>query len=204
LYQLWRHPEVLAAVQAELQDRAGAPGAEVPPKLPLLGQVMSETLRQFPPVWAISRVAVGKDRIAGVPMETGDVVVISYYGLHRTERYWPDADRFLPSRFEASAVASRRSYTYLPFGAGPRACIGAQLASMQAVSILAAVLARFDLEFLRDPTDLSDGDLRPGISLWPKRPLMARVVARSDGGSACPAARSRLPASATSKGTSLV
>lgn len=177
-YLLWRHPEVLAAVQAQLAGITGAPSPDALPTLPLLGEVMSETLRLFPPVWAISRVALGPDTIAGVTLRTNDVVIISYHGLHRSERYWPGADQFRPERFEGAAVAARRSYTYLPFGAGPRACIGAQLASMQAVSILAAVLSRFTIEFEREATDLSDAGLRPGISLWPKRPLMARVLAR--------------------------
>lgn len=180
LFLLWRHPAVLQQVRAELDERGSGAAPDVAglDRLTLLSHVLSETLRLFPPVWAISRVAIGEDEIAGIPVKCNDVVIISYYGLHRSPVHWSAPGEFDPSRFAQSAAATRRGYVYLPFGAGPRACIGAQLAAAQAVSVLAAILSRFDVEFLRVSADLADGDLRPGISLWPKQPLEVRLKVR--------------------------
>lgn len=179
LLLLWQHPEVLRLVRAQLHE-LGPAGAAVFPsaeRLTILANVVAEALRLFPPVWMITRVAIGRDQIAGVSVERNDMVLVSYFGLHRSAAHWRNPDEFDPSRFEKAAAAARRSYVYLPFGAGPRACIGAQLAGMQVVSILAAVVGAFDIEFLRGRAGLSDVELHAGISLWPKKPLLAKLTA---------------------------
>lgn len=94
-------------------------------------------------------------------------------GLVPKKKRWA----FRPLRLAQSLIVADLSARCFPFGAGPRACIGGQLAIMQAVSTLAAVLARFDIAFQRRSADLTDVDLRPGISLWPKQPLLVQVSA---------------------------
>jgi cytochrome P450 len=178
LMLLYQHPDVLRRVRAQLHELGvvGTPAPAVLDRLTVLANVVAETLRLFPPVWAISRVALDRDEIAGIAVKRNDVIIISYFGLHRSALHWPNPDRFEPARFETSAAGTRPGYVYLPFGAGPRACIGAQLAEMQIVSILAAIVSSFDVEFLRARAGLSDTELRAGISLWPKRPLLTRFT----------------------------
>ena len=179
LLLLSQNPEILAAVRSELAAHSvtATPSLEIAERLDLLHAVVAETLRLYPPVWAVSRVAIGPDTLGNIRVGTNDLIIISYFGLHRSAQYWSNPERFDPQRFQGGNAVPR-NYVYMPFGAGPRSCIAAQLATKQTVIILATILCRFDLTF-RDDTRLVDAELRPGISLWPKRPIMARLKSRT-------------------------
>ena len=93
------------------------------------------------------KIASGKaeDRIGGVRVRAGANVTISPYVTHRSAKLWPDPERFDPERFTAEAVAARHRYAYLPFGGGPRICIGMSFALAEAQVIIASVAQRYRL-----------------------------------------------------------
>jgi cytochrome P450 len=109
------------------------------PALAYTRAVVDESLRLFPPAWVISRRAVAEDQIDGVTVPPGTLILISPWLLHRREQTWPDPLRFDPSRF-LGGEQSRRREGYLPFGAGPRLCIGRDFALVEATLVLAALL----------------------------------------------------------------
>ncbi|MDB5665762.1 cytochrome P450 [Cypionkella sp.] len=124
-------------------------------------KVWSETLRLFPSIWIMERRAVTLDEIGGYRIAKGSTVLMSPYVLHRNPQFWPNADRFDPTRFDETTVATRPRHAYLPFGLGPHRCIGLHLGNRVAERILTQVQAAFRL-------DLAPGQslgLAPGITL---------------------------------------
>ena len=145
LLLLARHPQVQDRVAAELDALpVEAAGWAELPALPYTRAVVDEALRLYPPAWVVTRRALADDVVDGVAVPAGTLVVLSPWLLHRRAASWPDPGRFDPERFLASdAVGSPRGAfrgDYLPFGAGPRLCIGRDVALVQAVLILAALL----------------------------------------------------------------
>jgi cytochrome P450 len=133
------HPPVQDAVAAELGALGGPPGWADLPALPLTRAVVDESLRLYPPAWVITRRAVTDDEVAGVAVPAGTVVIVSPWLLHRRPQAWPDPLRFDPGRFTAPRAAAPRG-DYLPFGVGPRLCIGRDVALVEAVLVLATLL----------------------------------------------------------------
>jgi cytochrome P450 len=111
--------------------------------------VISEALRLYPPAFAIAREAIGKDRIGDLDIPRGTVLLIAPWVLHRHQRLWHDADAFDPTRFLPDAPPIPR-FAYLPFGAGPRVCVGAQFALAEATLVLAMLIRDFEVT-LDDP-----------------------------------------------------
>ena len=101
-------------------------------------------MRLFPPAYLIVREAIGPDTVAGQTIRRGDVLMISPWILHRHRALWHDPDTFDPSRFLPDMPVPPR-FSYLPFGAGPRICVGAQFALTEATIVLSAIVKRFDL-----------------------------------------------------------
>ena len=126
-----------AEAQAALGDRAAT--ADDMGALPLVTRIVNETLRLYPPAAFLSRTAQAHDRLCGREVRPGDTVMLPIYALHRHHLLWDRPDAFDPDRF---GTAPDR-YAFLPFGAGPRICIGASFALQEAVVILATLLARF-------------------------------------------------------------
>jgi cytochrome P450 len=111
--------------------------------LPVTRSVLDESLRLFPPAWVLSRRAVADDEVCGVDVPAGTLVIVSPWLLHRDGRRWRAADRFEPSRFrdeEAARDLATPSSSYLPFGVGPRLCIGRDFARLELVMMLASLL----------------------------------------------------------------
>ena len=106
--------------------------------------VINEAMRLFPPAYLIVREAIGPDTVAGQTIRRGDVLMISPWILHRHRALWHDPDTFDPSRFLPDMPVPPR-FSYLPFGAGPRICVGAQFALTEATIVLSAIVKRFDL-----------------------------------------------------------
>jgi cytochrome P450 len=106
--------------------------------------VFNEALRLFPPAYLIVREAIGPDTVGGQTIRRGDVVMIAPWILHRHRALWRDPDAFDPSRFLPGVPVPPR-FSYLPFGAGPRICVGAQFALTEATIVLAATIKRFDV-----------------------------------------------------------
>jgi cytochrome P450 len=108
-------------------------------RLKYTGMVVEEVMRLFPPVWLIPRRAQGPDEVGPFRVPAGADVVVCPYLLHRHPDFWDDPERFDPERFDPDKATSRNRYSYIPFGAGPRFCIGNNLGMMEAAIVLATV-----------------------------------------------------------------
>ncbi|MFE4639008.1 cytochrome P450 [Streptomyces sp. NPDC056773] len=151
LLLLARHPEVRDLVRDEA--RAVLAGGRLPEvddlhKLSYTTQVVQEAMRLYPPVWILPRIAQKADEVGGFPVPAKADVLVCPYTLHRHPDFWEDPERFDPSRFEVSRVASRPRYAYIPFGAGPRFCIGSNLGMMEAVFVTALLTRDLDFEVI--------------------------------------------------------
>ncbi len=135
------------------------------PALPRIRAIVDEALRLYPPAGIISRTARKPDTLAGCDIRAGDTVMIPIYALHRNRLLWDDPDAFRPARFLGRKP---ERFGYLPFGDGPRICIGASFALQEAVIILATLLARFRFAPVpgRDPAPVMILTLRPEGGVW--------------------------------------
>jgi cytochrome P450 len=184
--QLWRE-----RVRAEAEQAFDGPVETLLDRLPETRAVIDETLRLYPPLAAISRVAIGADTLAGTPVEPGAMIVITPYVLHRHHRVWgPQADRFDPEKFMPGARERVDRYAYLPFGAGLRGCIGSIFAIQEATLAVAAITRHFDLEV---PPEHSVWPVHR-ITLRPLDGLPMRVQARAAGSVKAAAAAAQRPA----------
>ena len=153
-----------AEARAVLGDRAA--GAADVARLPYIRQVVDEALRLYPPAGFLSRTARKADTLCGRQVLPGDTVMLPIYALHRNHLLWPDPHRFDPDRFAPGRTVDR--YAFLPFGDGPRICIGASFAIQEAVIILATLLARFRFAPVpgRPPKPVLILTLRPEGGVW--------------------------------------
>ena len=136
--------------------------------LPYIRQIIDETLRLYPPAAILSRTAQAPDTLCGREIRSGDTVMLPIYALHRNHLLWDNPDAFDPDRFADPAKVDR--FAYLPFGAGPRVCIGSGFAIQEAVIILATLLSRFRFTPVagRDPKPVMILTLRPEGGVWLK------------------------------------
>ncbi|MFV8558823.1 cytochrome P450 [Sulfitobacter sp. SBS6] len=153
-----------AEAQTVLQGRA-ATGADVE-NLPYIRQIIDETLRLYPPAGVISRTAQRRDTLCGREIRPGDTVMVPIYALGRHQQLWDQPDVFDPDRFKDRKAIDR--YAYLPFGDGPRICIGASFAQQEAVIILATLLSRFRFTPVagKSPEPVMILTLRPEGGVW--------------------------------------
>ncbi|MCA1661632.1 MAG: cytochrome P450 [Novosphingobium sp.] len=154
-------------LQEECREEARAalalPPGERAAAMPTLNQVLEESLRLYPPAPRWDREALAPDELAGVSVERGDLVSIWPWLIHRHRKLWPDADRFDHTRFAPDAKARMHRFQYLPFGGGPRVCVGARFATVEALLILARWLAarRFTVPPGWRPDPVGTVTLRP-------------------------------------------
>jgi len=169
-YLLARHPDAEARLHAELDAVLGGrrPSFADLARLTYTRQVIEETLRLYPPAHTISRTAIAADRFGAVPVPAGSVITISPYTTHRNPTLWPDPERFDPDRFAPDQVAGRHRFAYLPFGGGPRICIGTAFAMAEAQAIVATVAQDWRLRLAPghkvEPVGLIT--LRPASGVW--------------------------------------
>jgi len=144
------HPWVARRMRAEASAVLGTrpPGYDDLRRLPYTTMVVEEVMRLYPPVWILPRTAQADDEVGGYRIPAGSDVVVSPYIMHRNPRYWLDPERFDPERFDRAQAGDRPRYSYLPFGAGPRVCIGSSLAMMEAVFVLSTVVRTLELRKL--------------------------------------------------------
>jgi cytochrome P450 len=142
LYLLSEQPALQDEVAAESRAAlAAGEDAALPDRLPLLRRVLDETLRLYPPAPRFDRQALAADRLGPHDVAPGDIVSIWPWILHRHKALWDDPDAFDPGRFLPERRGERHRFQYLPFGAGPRLCVGARFATAEALTILAHWLA---------------------------------------------------------------
>ena len=134
------------------------------PKLEFTTQVIQEGLRLYPPFWMIDRMAVADDRAGEIDIPRGSTVIVYVYGAHHAQRYWERPDNFEPERFTKANEKLRKPFTYLPFGGGPRGCIGGNYAMLQILMILSDLLRGYDFQLDTGQTI----EARPMVILRPK------------------------------------
>jgi cytochrome P450 len=181
-YLLARHPEVEERLSEELRRVLGgrAPTAADLPKLPYTEMVVRESLRLYPPAPGAAREPIEDVAIGGFQVPKGSLISINTYVMHRDARFFADPDRFHPERFSQGWEERIPRFAYLPFGAGPRVCIGNAFATMEARLILATVAQRlkFSLETAAEVRPVQLITLRPG------RPVRMKISVRKQSCSA--------------------
>jgi cytochrome P450 len=172
LYLLALDPVTQEHLAEEARQAMTADGIELD-RLKFTRAVVDETMRLYPPAFLIARAAAGADVIAGIPIRKHDVILIAPWLLHRHEKLWRDPNAFIPERFMPAAPAPDR-FAYLPFGAGPRICIGAHFALVEATLALAGIIAAFRVTLLdREPV------VPVGVvTIQPDRSPIFRIAAR--------------------------
>lgn len=173
LLLLHQHPEVAARARDEIDGVLGGrtPGFDDLPRLPYLGRVIDESMRLYPPAWIVEREALDDDQLGPWHIRKGTIVAVSPLIMHRNPALWHEPERFDPDRFDPERVEERSKHAYLPFGAGPRVCIGNHFALMEAKLILAMLLPRYAVD-LDDPAAVIP-DAR--VTLRPKGGMPARL-----------------------------
>ena len=147
LYLLAQHPEVQARVIREVDEslKGKIPSAEDLFELPYLSQVMEESMRIHPPVWAFGRRSVDADEIRGHAIPKNAILMICPYLTHRHPDFWKSPETFNPERFDENAAKDRHKFAYFPFGGGPRQCIGKYFAMMEVKLVLIQLFQKFSV-----------------------------------------------------------
>jgi cytochrome P450 len=149
-YLLSQHP----AERQKLEDEIDTALGERPPeysdlaKLPYTRMVVDEAMRLYPPAWGFSRQALADDTLGGFRLPRGWLAFVVPYVLHRLPAYWQNPERFDPDRFSPENSADRPKFAYIPFGAGPRQCIGNQFALIEAQLSVATMAQRYRLQLV--------------------------------------------------------
>jgi len=164
-YLLSSRPDCLERVRREFDSVLGeAPlGYADVPKFEFTTQVINEGLRLYPPFWMIDRMAIADDRVGDLAIPSGSTVIVYVYGAHHAPRYWQNPENFDTERFTKANDKLRTPFTFLPFGAGPRGCIGGNYAMLQILMILSDLLRKYDFQLAPGQTI----EARPMVILRP-------------------------------------
>jgi len=176
LYLLAQNPAQQSLLEQEVRTAIGGGVADAAKldTLPYTQMVLMEAQRLYPPAWAIGRKALQDMEICGYQLRAGTNVIISQWVLHRDPKLYPNPERFDPERWREE-VAGRRflpKFAYLPFGAGPRVCVGASLALTESALVLATLIARYRFSLASDKPI----EAFPSVTLRPKRGLPLRCL----------------------------
>ncbi|HVD61996.1 MAG TPA: cytochrome P450 [Gemmatimonadaceae bacterium] len=164
-YLLSQHPEVEKRFHAEIDSLNGvSPTIDDLARLPYTRMVLAESMRLYPPAWAIGRRALDAFQMREFNVPAGAVVLMSQYVMHRDGRYFPDPERFDPERWTPEAQAARPKFSYFPFGGGARVCIGEQFAWMEGILLLATIAQKWKMRLVPDQIV----DVQPLITLRPR------------------------------------
>jgi cytochrome P450 len=153
-----RHPDADRRIVDEVDRVVGSqrPTFAHADQLTETRKILDESLRLYPPAWGFSRRALGDDEVGGYRVRKGSIVFLIPFVIHRRPTLWPDPERFDPDRFASDEQAARPRFAYIPFGGGPRGCIGHHFALLEALLIVATVAQQFRV------------DLVPGQSIRPE------------------------------------
>lgn len=175
LYLLGQHPDAMAKTRAEVDAILG--NEPCPPTLNQVNNltytdlVIKESLRLYPPIHVGNRKLMEDMTIYGCPIHAGNRLMYSIYLSHRDGQYWRDPEAFIPERFAHQQGDERPSFAYVPFGGGPRNCIGAAFAQVESKVVIARILQQFDL------TLLNGNRIKPhmGATLEPRPGVLMRL-----------------------------
>ncbi len=173
-YLLSRHPEVERRLRAHVVSVLGDrdPTPDDLPRLGYVSQVVQESMRLYPPAWVIEREAIADDALAGYRVPAGSTLAVCPYVLHRDPRFWPNPEGFDPDRFAPERLRDRPKHAYLPFGHGPRQCIGNAFAAMETTIIVSMFVRAMSLELApghkMEPDPLTTLRPRYGLKMVPR------------------------------------
>ncbi len=175
-YLLSEHADVAARLHEELDSvLAGRePTVEDVPRLRYTEMVLAESMRLYPPAWAIGRLALQDYEVAGYTIPPKALVLLSPYVTQRDERFFPDPSRFDPERWTPEAREARPQFAYFPFGGGPRRCIGEGFAWMEGILLIASLARRWRMRLVPN----HPVETKPVITLRPKHGMMMTVEKR--------------------------
>jgi cytochrome P450 len=171
-YLLAQHPEVELRLRQEIKSALGdrPPTLEDVPLLEYTGRVFRESLRLYPPAWIIAREAVTAYRLGPLDVPPGATLFMSPYATQRDPRFWREPEQFNPDRWLEDVSASRPKFSFYPFGAGTRVCIGEHFAMMEGVLLIAVLIQRWKFHLLPN----QQVDLWPQITLRPRHSIYFR------------------------------
>lgn len=171
-----KHPDALDKARSEAQAilNNSAPTYMGLPKLEYGRWCIEETMRLYPPVWITERAAIEDDEVDGIRIPKGTTVAPYIYGTHHSKELWDNPTQFIPERFSKEHRKHHTAYSYLPFGGGPRFCIGNNFAMMEMQLITTQLMQRYDFEI--DESHIVE--IKPVITLRPKDGIMMKVKKR--------------------------
>ena len=175
LYLLSSRPDCVGKIRQEFDSVLG----EMPlsysdvPKFEFTTQVINEALRLYPPFWMVDRMALADDRAGEIDIPRGSTVVVFIYGAHHSPQYWEDPETFDEERFSKTRENLHTPFAHLPFGAGPRGCIGGNYAMLQILMILSILLRRYDFCLVPGQTI----EARPMVILRPEHGIRMTFTA---------------------------
>ncbi len=174
-YQLAREPAIADAVRAEINDCITQQRVTLTDlaKLTYTTCVIRETLRFYPSIWLLARKNLAADLLGQYALPKGSVSLLNIYGMHHNKAYWDEPEEFRPARFTAERMKEQQPYTYLPFGSGPRSCIGQPFAMM----VMQVIVSRLVTAFNCQPVDGPEISIEPHITLRPKPAIYVRFEA---------------------------
>jgi cytochrome P450 len=176
LYLLAQHPGILRKLRHEVEEVIGdrPPSFEELRSLTYTMQVIQEGMRLYPPAFAIGRQPLEDDVIMGQKIPAGSIVFLSIGALHRDKKFWDKPHDFYPEHFDAEQVKERPRMAYMPFGAGPRMCIGNHFALMEMQLLLTMIVKDFDFELIQD----HPVEPEPMITLKPRHGIRMKISSR--------------------------
>jgi cytochrome P450 len=175
-YLLSQHPEAQARLFAEVDAALGdrLPTVEDLPRMPWTLQVIEEAMRLYPPAFSIGRLAERRVQLGPATIEPGEVVLVTIRGIHRRPDLWPEPEAFRPERMSEDQKKARPRHAYMPFGAGPRICIGNHFALMEAHLIVATIARRWRFRLAQHPDIVEE----PLVTLRPRGGVHVEAIAR--------------------------
>ena len=176
-YLLSQHPDAESRLHAELDSSLDgrSPSIDDLAELKFTEAVLAESMRLYPPAWTLGRLAIAEHEIGGYKIPIGSMVMASQWVMHRDKRFWEEADRFIPERWESQSVkeAGQRNI-YFPFGGGSRRCIGEGFAWAEGILLIAAIARNWKLSL--DPKEQID--VKPMITLRPRYGMRMMIEQR--------------------------
>jgi cytochrome P450 len=166
IYLLSSRPDCIEKIRQELDAVLGGRPLSYSdvPKFEFTAQIINEALRLYPPFWMVDRMALADDRAGDLDIPRGSTVVVFIYGAHHSPHYWENPESFDQERFTKVKEKLHRPFAYLPFGAGPRGCIGGNYAMLQILMIVSVLLRKYDFQLVPGQTI----EARPMVILRPE------------------------------------
>jgi cytochrome P450 len=182
LYLLSSRPDCVERVRQEFDSVLGDKPLSFSdvPKFEFTTQVILEALRLYPPFWMVDRMALADDRAGDLEIPRGSTVVVFIYGAHHSPQYWENPESFDDERFAKVNEKRHTPFAHLPFGAGPRGCIGGNYAMLQILMILSVLLRKYDFRLVPGQTI----EARPMVILRPEhgiRMTFTEAIPRGSG-----------------------